>query len=386
MSPQLQMRRIDCPLCGDAGHDDFLRSEDLEHGTGDDFRLVRCRRCGHVYLNPAPTAETLALCYPDGYGPHRDDDFDRDRDASRVGGGGFPSRDGPGDDGEPQREDVGCTFGGDHPDAQPWYLTRPVRSIPGLRRFYYWLVDTKSQALPPVEPAGRTALELGCATGRFLETLRRRGWEASGVDLVEAPVRQARTRGFDVHLGDLRSAAFAEARFDDVFAWMVIEHLPDPAETLAEIYRIQRPGGWLCFSIPNFASPERRIFGKHWKGYDLPRHLQHFTPGRIRRLLTSSGYEQIRVIHQPDALNWIGSLGSRLLGVVPGGQGSSEISADARPRRDGFRHRQGERLRRWFFQNPPLAVQLALAFPAHLQAALRLSGRLTIQARKPAAR
>lgn len=341
MPDALQLREIACPLCGDDRFEFYLRSEDLEHATGDDFRLVRCRGCRHVYLNPAPTPETLSLCYPDGYGPHRQ------------------TTETP-----PPTTD----------ERQPWYLSRGVRGVPGVRQLYYWLTNNRSQVLPPVDPIGRLALELGCATGSFLKVLRQRGWDVTGVDLVRAPVEIARSDGFEVHLGDLQSAHFDSQRFDDVFAWMVIEHLPDPTEAIEEIFRIQRPGGWFCFSIPNFSSPERWLFGKHWKGYDLPRHLQHFTPGRIQRLLSDCGYRDIQVIHQPDSLNWIGSLGSWMLKPasrrVPG----------------RVRSALGQRLRRWFFENPPLVIQLVLAPIAKLQACLHLSGRLTILARKPEGR
>lgn len=344
----VRLRDVPCPLCGVDRSREFLRSDDLEHATGTDFRLVRCLECGHVYLNPAPTPETLHLCYPAGYGPHRVDESADGRDSDRTQTG----RSSP---------EIGTV----------WYLRAPVRSLPGLRRLYHWLIDNRSQELPPVDPSGRSALELGCATGQFLEVLRERGWRAGGIDLVEAPVRVARGRGFDVHRGEFRDAGFAPESVDDVFAWMVIEHLPDPAETVNEIFRVMRPGGWFCFSVPNFASPERRLFGKHWKGYELPRHLQHFTPSRLRELLTAAGFEQVRLIHQSDSLYWIGSLASWL------------DPPTASRRAGGLRGRVGAGLWRWYRDNPPLGLQLLLAPVAKFQAWLRLSGKLTVIARKP---
>ncbi len=346
MSDALQLREVTCPLCGADRYKAHLHSEDLEHPTGSDFRLVRCLGCGHVYLSPAPTPDTLSLCYPAGYGPHRAPDAPAQRESTEAAAG------------TPE-------------DSQPWYLSPLVRGVPGLRRLYYWLMDNRSQVLPPVDPEGRDALELGCATGRFLAVLRECGWNVTGVDLVQSPVDAARARGFNVHLGNLQSARFDSEQFDDVFAWMVIEHLPDPVQTIGEIFRIQRPGGWFCFSIPNFASPERWLFGKHWKGYDLPRHLQHFTPARIRRLLEATGYQDIRVIHQADSLYWIGSLASWLL------QGRTQRPSTA------LRRRCGQCLWRWYVDTPPLGVQLMIAPAAKFEACLRLSGRLTILARKP---
>jgi len=38
-------------------------------------------------------------------------------------------------------------------------------------------------------------------------------------------------------------------------------------------------------SVPNFASLESRLFGKYWNGLDVPRHLYHFTPATLDRML-----------------------------------------------------------------------------------------------------
>src|SRR5512134_1518932 len=69
------MRPVPCNLCGadDAvrlfnGKDRLLRIDDAE------FPVVRCRRCGLVYLNPQPSAEELRRYYPEAYSPYQDDD------------------------------------------------------------------------------------------------------------------------------------------------------------------------------------------------------------------------------------------------------------------------------------------------------------------------
>ncbi len=144
---------------------------------------------------------------------------------------------------------------------------------------------------------------------------------------------------------------------------MVMEHLPDPVETLAEIYRILKPGGWFCFSVPNFGSPERVSFGKYWHGYELPRHLQHFTVKRIKGVLQRGGFTSRKVVHQPCFLNWLRGAGLTLERWFPWCP-------------------LGRTLNHWFWNNPPLWVYFVLGPFARLQAALRLSGRLTIVAQK----
>jgi SAM-dependent methyltransferase len=229
---------------------------------------------------------------------------------------------------------------------------------------YYWLTDTKSQWIPPVETSQPRGLEIGCATGDFLIQLQSAGWQAEGIDLVEPALDVARRRGLAVHSGDPTTIDLGAAAYDAAFAWMVVEHLPRPRQAFERLHAAIKPGGWLCFSVPNFASWERHVFGSHWKGADLPRHLQHFTPRRLRTLLADCGYEDVRIIHQPSFLNWTGSLGSWLRFRFP---------------KSGL----GAKLLTWFYDNPPLWTWFALGPPAHLLAFLRQSGRLTVIARKP---
>lgn len=328
------MRDVPCPLCGEAKFEVVMRGPDWYYDVPGEFLVVRCRVCSHAWMNPCPVDDDLARCYPVGYSAHR------------SGQEGLTTSQQPA------------------PAARrPWYLANWFRRIPGPRWLYYWLTDTKSHFIPP-GPIGRSALELGCATGDFLLTLKQQGWKAEGVDIVDSAVAVSRARGFNVRQGDPTTIDLPTASFDAAFAWMVVEHLPRPRAAIERIYAALSPGGAFCFSVPNFASWERRFWSSHWKGADLPRHLQHFTPKTLRRLLTESGFSDIRIIHQPSFLNWIGSTGSRLKAQNPNG-------------------RLGDRLLTWFYDNPPLWTYFLFGPLAHLSAAFKQSGRLTVVARKP---
>jgi SAM-dependent methyltransferase len=243
----------------------------------------------------------------------------------------------------------------------PWYLSRPVRAVPGLRRLYYWLTRSDSTWVPP-RPAQRArALELGCSDGRFLEELGRAGWDAVGVEPSVEPARRAQQRGLVVHPGTLESGTFPARSFDACFAWMVIEHLHDPLAALRELRRLLADDGWLVFSVPNFGCWERCIFGRHWLDLDVPRHLQHFRPQTVRRLLSAAGFRPERIIHQRNVLGLIGSLGLWLCERRPQSSFGTVCVQ--------------------FTHHPRMWPQLMLAPLARLLAALRQGGRLTVIAR-----
>jgi SAM-dependent methyltransferase len=96
-------------------------------------------------------------------------------------------------------------------------------------------------------------------------------------------------------VGDIGAAAFPSEHFDLVVLWHVLEHLPEPLVTLAEVRRVLRPAGVAVIGVPNAASLQARLFGRYWAAYDAPWHLTHFTPETLDRLLGQAGLRAVRL-------------------------------------------------------------------------------------------
>lgn len=101
-------------------------------------------------------------------------------------------------------------------------------------------------------PAGATVLEAGCGVGAQTVTLATRSPQARfvSVDLSEDSVAQARARveaagarNVELRQADLLDLPFGDATFDHVFVCFVLEHLADPADALARVGRVLKPGG-----------------------------------------------------------------------------------------------------------------------------------------------
>ncbi len=173
----------------------------------------------------------------------------------------------------------------------------------GARRALHAVVmRDRCRSARGVEP-GR-ALDVGCGDGDFLAHLRRRGWEVIGLELSAAAAGRARERGLEVREVELEGAGFAPASFDLVTLWHVLEHLPDPRRALREVRRILKPGGRLVLEVPDVASPTFRLCGESWFPLDVPRHLQHFEPRTLRRLLVMTGFEPVATkrLHAMDSV------------------------------------------------------------------------------------
>jgi 2-polyprenyl-3-methyl-5-hydroxy-6-metoxy-1,4-benzoquinol methylase len=113
--------------------------------------------------------------------------------------------------------------------------------------------DRARRCLGPAwdELPGSRVLEAGCGAGRFTEVLLAQGADVTSVDLSAAvDANEANFPSGDRHRvaqADVRSLPFRPRSFDVVFCLGVVQHTPDPEETIAALYEQVRPGGWLAF-------------------------------------------------------------------------------------------------------------------------------------------
>jgi len=115
------------------------------------------------------------------------------------------------------------------------------------------------------------------------------GWHVAGIEPDEAAAEKARRFTDELHIGDALSAPFAPARFDVVTALHVVEHVPDPVRPVRRMLEWLAPGGLLIIEVPNAGGLGARLFGRAWSGLELPRHLSHFSPETLRRLVERAG-------------------------------------------------------------------------------------------------
>ena len=144
---------------------------------------------------------------------------------------------------------------------------------------------------------GRFALlDIGCATGALLETLRNRGWAVQGVEICLPSAHYARrVRNLEVHSLPLAENYFPAESFDVILASHLIEHLNDPAAFVKEVHRILRTGGYFLITTPNIAGFQSRLFKNRWRSAIFD-HLYLFSVKTLSKLLTQSGFEIEKVI------------------------------------------------------------------------------------------
>lgn len=231
---------IRCPGCGSGEGVPFVQGPDRMHPIPGVFRLVRCPVCDLVYQNPRPTFPLLQRHYPDEYVAY----------AAPTEG-----------------------------------LTARLGWRYGIERYRRCRFVTRFQR------EGRL-LDVGCATGQFLADMRDFGdWQLLGVEMNPRAALIARRRhGLPVVIARFEELELPPAAFDVVTLWDVLEHLPEPVARLRAVRESLKPDGWLFLSVPILDSLDARLFGGHWIGLDLPRHLQIFSHRSLRHMFRVTGF------------------------------------------------------------------------------------------------
>jgi 2-polyprenyl-3-methyl-5-hydroxy-6-metoxy-1,4-benzoquinol methylase len=135
---------------------------------------------------------------------------------------------------------------------------------------------------------GASTLEIGCSTGESLHIAKKAGFDVSGHDYSEQATAYARERYGVNATSDF--AALQSREYDAVFAFNVIEHVPDLTAFLGSITANLKPGGVLYLRMPHSHSLFARLFGENWPGY-CPDHIQFFSRQSIRKFMAKSGFE-----------------------------------------------------------------------------------------------
>lgn len=138
----------------------------------------------------------------------------------------------------------------------------------------------------------KSLLDVGAGTGDFLSRARYGGWKIHGVE--PNPMARGKASERNIKLEEDLNA-FSGRKFDVITLWHVLEHLPDLDGDLNKLVALLETNGVLLIAVPNFKSHDADHYKNYWAGFDVPRHLWHFSKTSIERLLIKKGMEVIKI-------------------------------------------------------------------------------------------
>ncbi|TDN40027.1 class I SAM-dependent methyltransferase [Hymenobacter sp. UV11] len=234
-----------CPICGGTDLPAKLQVQD-KSVSQETFTIAQCAGCGLQFTNPRPDAAHIGRYY---------------ESAAYVS----------------------------HNSAAQGLVNRVYR----MARFF---TMRHKVALITKLNGGRTGrlLDYGCGTGHFLARAKSAGWQVTGLEPNPGARQDAAARVGQPILEVSALTALPPASFDIVTLWHVLEHVHTLNETLTQLVAALRPGGRLLIAVPNPDSLDAQYYRDNWAAYDVPRHLYHFVPDTMRRLLARHG---LRITH-----------------------------------------------------------------------------------------
>jgi len=147
------------------------------------------------------------------------------------------------------RQETWTAFEGLAKDYDRWYRTPLGTLVDTLEKnAIFSLADVKD---------GEEALDVGCGTGNYSLELARRGARVQGIDpsnnMLEIARRKAQEQGLPVEFrhGFVEDLPFADQTFDIITCVTVLEFTASPAQAVAEMARLLKPGGRLVVGVLN---------------------------------------------------------------------------------------------------------------------------------------
>lgn len=226
----------ECPLCGSHDIKSVLKSKDY-FLTQEEFNIDLCLKCNLEFTNPRPLKLHLAKYY-------QSEDYISHSNQTKS------------------------TLGA---------IYKLVRKITLRQKFN--LLSHYLQDLTHVKH-----LDYGCGTGHFVEYASEQGWNTIGYE----PDDRANYSDKSLIIKSIDELS-SDSCFDIITLFHVLEHVDNLNLTIQKLLSLLKPNGILLLALPNPKSYDATFYKEHWAGYDLPRHLYHFSQQSIKSLANKHG-------------------------------------------------------------------------------------------------
>lgn len=247
------MEYVKCDFCNNNGAK-LLFSKKDKFGLSDcDFKVVQCRNCGLIYINPRPSEDEIAKFYPDTYS---------------------------------WKETLTAES----------KITKIVRRLEKIYR-YHLLSYEASKVVKAAKRKTGKLLDVGCGSGDRLDIFRRLGFDTYGVEVSSSAEYAKGHFGLNVKQGDLFEANYPDSFFDVITLHNVLEHTHSPQKIIRELYRILKEDGVVVIQIPNTDCIQFKLFKERWAAFDVPRDLYYFNIWLLKKILTKENFEIINIDH-----------------------------------------------------------------------------------------
>ena len=138
-------------------------------------------------------------------------------------------------------------------------------------------------------------LDVGSGTGSFAAEMKNAGWQVTGLEPdVDARNVAEEVNGVKLLHGD-ELFNLSPVSYDAITLWHVLEHMHELSSYLKQFKALLKEDGKLIVAVPNYTSLDATVYKQYWAGYDAPRHLYHFSPQSMQKLMEKENLKVISI-------------------------------------------------------------------------------------------
>lgn len=259
-----------CDLCGSKDHElVFINHDRMFPEIEGEYKLYRCKSCGLSFLNQ-PCPAVLEKHYSTEYSVYSDSNG---------------------------TSNIRKIF----TLVETLYHQIQENDASGFSKIFKFLFLPLSAYFRTVKLIKNGKyLDVGCGIGYFPLVMKYMGMEPYGIEPADFDQELSENFGLNISKGTLDELKYENNFFDVINLNHVLEHVPRPSETMEELHRILKPGGYLIIAVPLKDSLASRIFGKYWAQADTPRHLYLFTTETLKQYAIKYNFEVLKVRYNSD--------------------------------------------------------------------------------------
>jgi SAM-dependent methyltransferase len=224
--------------------------------------MVKCRECGLIYLNPAPSKTYMNYFYPDTF---------------------YDFRAFPGQSRKKSFKDI-------------------LESVSPVNLRNRLAFKEKTDLVKRFHKLPGRLLDVGAAEGNFLAAMKKDGWDVMGVEISKAMAdfasKQYGITYINDDLNNLSVRDFKTKDFDIITMWRSFVHMYDLKAALQLCHQILKPDGKIIIMSTNSDSWEERLFRRTDPNLiDVPRHLYHINPEIVKKYFKVTGFKFIKTYY-----------------------------------------------------------------------------------------
>lgn len=220
------------------------------------FRVIDCRTCGFMHLDPIPEMDLLNTFY-------REDYFIKVKPFSY--------------------EQV----------TEEFVQTRieQVYDSVSYQELYQKIMEYK-------KASSQVMLDIGCGNQLLTKFFEKQGWNVCALEPSEDAGKYLRRFGIpvfnkpveEIDVLNIQNISFVNMQF-------VLEHLPDPYQVLLKIQQRLEPGGVIRICVPNDFSEGQLAYLKSDQAQpgwiNIPDHINYFNFNSLHKLLHKTGFREV---------------------------------------------------------------------------------------------